>query len=278
MKRFREKILGGRLLKPDQVEPWIMERERIPKPPAGMRLTIEAPESIGLSFDSDGLRLAKPISVQKIIGSTWDHLDYATPEARHVKSIATPAVTGPLAQLRQLSEDLAKSYAWQDAQATLFVLTGLVPVLPSFRWSITPSAGHAMPEGKYGARRISLDVDLILSPKELAARYAEIRRRLRPEKSRRRELSEKHLTLAYFLADHGDALPWAKRLQAWNTEYPRWKYGHESNFRRDALRATERILSPAVEAGAIARALWAADDSSPKPKRTTRIKRKRGPR
>ena len=123
----------------------------------------------------------------------------------------------------------------------------------------------------------------MLSPKDLAAQYAEIRRRLRPEKnSRHRELSKKHLTLAFFVADQGDVVPWAKRMQAWNAKFPQWPYKpeSESNFRRDAIRATERVLGPVVEWDAVARALWQwqGDQTENEKKNPKSSVRKRGSR
>jgi len=271
---FRKQVLGERFLPPGQVEAWITaRREEGLKPPAGMRLMIEAPGRLARDTRNPS-KLKRPLVVREYIESGWDELHYATPDSRYVKSVATPARSGPLAELRQISETLASAYDWQKAQATLFVLTGQPPLLSAFRWSITPRESAAT---RRGARRITLDVDLTLSPKDVAARYAAVRRRLQPEKARRRELGEKHLTLAYFLADHED-LPWAESLRLWNAGYSLWKYGHESNFRRDALRATERVLTPEVGADAINRAHWPADENTErKPlKRTT--KRKRGAR
>jgi hypothetical protein len=273
VKAYRQTVLDGQLLSPEQVEPWIMEREPKNGPGGGMRIAIEAPDTI--EYDArHPFRLKVPLTVRETLGSEWPQLDFVTPDSRYVKSMTTPAATGPLARLRMMSEELARTYDWFPAQATVFVLTGQAPLLPSFRWSIT---NHHWP----GPRRIALDIDLILSPRDVARRYAEVRRRLRPPRSRSRELSARHLALAAFIAVRRDGEPWGKRLRAWNTEQPKWRYGHESNFRRDALRATERIRAPVVTSDAVGRALWQDEDTqapAAMPRRSVRRPKKGDPR
>ena len=253
VRSFRQQVLGGQLLKPVQVERWILGRQPKEGGSEGMVLRIEAPA--GIEF-ARAFRLKSPITVRETIGGEWRTLDYATPGVAHVKAVATPATKGDLARLRFLSEDLAKQYHWQQAQATVFVLTGQIPVVPSFR----PSVENRWP----GPRRITLDIDLILSPKDLAARYARVRQQLRPEKARRRELSQKHLTLALFITARPGDEPWAKRFKAWNMKYPRWKYSAESNFRRDASRAVERVRAPIVAGGDVMRAFFGGERASNK--------------
>jgi hypothetical protein len=243
IRSFRNDVLAGRLIKPEEVDSWI--QARTPKNPQGegMYLTIEAPR--GIEYKTP-FKLKTPITITDTLGGGWRVLQYSVPDSQWARSVATPAFTGNLARLRFLSEDLAKRYHWQEAQATVFVLTGQIPVIPSFRWS-----GNQFPP----PRRITLNIDLILSPKELAARYADVRQRLLQDKERHRELSRKHMSLAFFIIQSADNEPWAKRLRAWNARYPKWKYGQESNFRRDAGRAIQRILTPVATSEGVFRAM-----------------------
>lgn len=262
IRSFRNDVLAGKVIKPEEVESWI--QARVPKDPQGegMYLTIVAPK--GIEFKGF-FKLKTPITVTDTLGGGWRVLQYAVPDDQWARSVATPASNGDLAQLRFLSEDLAKRYHWNKAQATVFVLTGQVPVIPSFRWS-----GNQYPT----PRRITLDIDLILSPKELAKRYAEIRQQMGQDKKRHRELSRKHMYLAFFIIQGAESEPWAKRLRAWNAKYPKWKYGQESNFRRDAGRAIQRILTPVATSEGVFRAVQGQDEKKSRHReKTTRADR-----
>jgi hypothetical protein len=251
VQKFRKDVLAGRLLHADKVEGWILERT----PRTGLEgliLEVEAPAEGILDLEAPG-RLRSPLTVRELVGMKRQFVDYATPTATHVKRMPT-AAKGPLAWLRHLSEQLAKSYHWQPAQATLFVLTGQVPLVSSLRWSVKAS-------DEAGAR-LELNLDPLLSPKQLSAKYARLRKRLVGTRARVRQLSEKHLTLANFVADRPADEAWAKRLRTWNAEYPRWKYRHESNFRRDAARATARILAPTVSFAATLGAMWSDEETA----------------
>jgi hypothetical protein len=244
---FRKGILGGRLLSPEKVEAWLLEHA--PKNgPEGLVLKVAAPATTAF----EGLtRLKSPLTVSEILGTERSFLDYATPEARHVKTLPVSS-RGPLAQLRDLCESLARNYHWQPAQATVFVLTGQIPLISSRKWSV-----HA---SDVAGGRLILDVDPLLSPKQLARWYADIRKQLVPQRARVRQLSEKHLTLAHFISRRSSEEPWEKRRHAWNAAYPRWKYGHESNFRRDAARAIARIAAPTVSLAAAFTASWKREE------------------
>ena len=92
------------------------------------------------------------------------------------------------------------------------------------------------------ARWITLDIDPAATPQEVLDAFQWARRRqglahLRP-------LTLKHIRLAAFAgAEHADK-SWAERLRLWNSSFPQWHLGVQSNFRRDALRAEARILYP----------------------------------
>jgi hypothetical protein len=145
---------------------------------------------------------------------------------------------GVLDRLRHLGEDLVRSYDWEAAAATLFVLTGRIPLIQPLVLKFTWSAAT------FKRRVVELSVDPAVSPAELAKQYGVLRSKL-ISGQRVRPLSDKHLQLASFLAEKPTE-SWASRLHRWNKAFPKWKYIHASNFRRDALKARERVVGHVV--------------------------------
>jgi hypothetical protein len=144
---------------------------------------------------------------------------------------------GVLDRLRVLSERLAEAYRWTRAQATLFVLTGLPPLVASL--TADPIAREDLPV----LSRITLWIDPTLSPAEVAERYSAVRRWLLNEsKERQRDVTEKHARLALFAAEQPRQTTWAIRMAEWNRAHPEWPYTEVSNFTRDCLQAQRRLV------------------------------------
>jgi hypothetical protein len=144
---------------------------------------------------------------------------------------------GVLERLRKLSERLSGEYGWQEAQATLFVLTGKVPFVDPIHVRLDMKSGSL-----YLRQRIVLDVDPTVSPLEVTKHYRLIRGRVVDRRSGK--LSEKHLRLATFDAERPKGESWAKKLVEWNrTERPEWGYSTDRRrFARECLQARRRIL------------------------------------
>jgi hypothetical protein len=134
---------------------------------------------------------------------------------------------------KKLSHGLASSYGWQPAQATVFLLTGSVPILPSLRTRTIRRVASP-------ASRIILEVDPTVTPREVEQHYTRARRRLMGGR-RFRRISEKHLRLAVFADAHRDGT-WSDRMCAWNREFPDDRYANVRNFQRDAAGALRRLL------------------------------------
>jgi hypothetical protein len=146
---------------------------------------------------------------------------------------------GVLDRLRRLSQQLAEAYRWSEAQATIFVLTGLAPLIASI------TGESDTPEDDADGRlpilsRITLHVDPTMSPSEVAEQYAALRRWLYGE--RHRDLTEKHTQLALFAATEPKHTTWAARMARWNAAHADWRYTEVSNFSRDCLQAQRRLL------------------------------------
>ncbi len=162
-------------------------------------------------------------------------------EAQHI--IITEA-GGVLDRLRQLSEMLGEKYAWEPAQASVFVLTGRAPLLAPF---LAQAEWHR--RAAPALDRVVLVIDPALSPKDVAERYSAQRKqeRIGP---RFRELTAKHHALALFTAKRPDDEPWRLTMQRWNdlqaSEQPDWMYQATNNFTRDCLTARRRLLREQV--------------------------------
>ena len=245
---FRQEALGGRLLAPDEIEAWITKTSAAEGAPTNW-LALPLPEGHSVTVDASGqVRIEPPVRVTAgRFGLETKFLDYAVPESRWTRC-APVTRGGALDGLRELSASLSQKYDWDPAAAAIFVLAGMIPLAGQLKVTVTANSST------FKRRTVTLEIDPALPPREVARRYSEIRRRIISGR-RPRDLSEKHLSLAEFLTSEPQE-PWATRMQRWNRAHPKWKYNQESNFRRDCLKARERMLapvcSPAQVFGAIA--------------------------
>jgi hypothetical protein len=206
---FRESVLGGGLLDWAEVEAWVKHQAT-----------------------EDG----KPTP-----GPRGGFLEYGLPDDNWCRRQPV-AEQGVLGSLRALAARLAGLYRWQPAQATLFVLTDMIPFVSplwaEMDWHLPFEA----------MSRITLTVDPALSPREVADAYRKIRARfLGP---RYRALSEKHVALALFAARKPAGVTWREAMLSWNKANKADKkrvYSQETNFARDCTQALRRLLHPTLE-------------------------------
>lgn len=157
-------------------------------------------------------------------------LDYASLQDNWVRCV--PAATEMLFELKRVNDFLAQKYGWQEAQATVFNLTGAIP-----------SALGVRTETENKGDRIRLVVDPVVTPRELEKYYRELRRRMDLTR-KTKTLTEKHLRLAVIACKReAKAESWKAAFAAWNKAAAKAdRYEHESNFRRDVLKARERLI------------------------------------
>lgn len=238
---FRRDELGDELLEFDEIEGWVREHAG-----EASELThwVTLPVSTSAVRSAEGAAPDDPPAQVEIpglhqegrLGVSWkiETLEYPVPGDRWARVIPVSAGT-TLDRLRRLSERLARAFSWSRAQATVFVLTGQTPLVRtlsvSFRGSTSAPA----------TTRITMQIDPATPASEVAQAYRRIKQRLTPSKTK--TVSEKHATLAAFVATC-DEERWAERMRAWNERYPDWRYEYESNFRRDAHQAQQRLLRP----------------------------------
>ena len=172
---FRENVLGGRLLSLEEVAPWVEARwhaeetmrfAQVPYPPGVEPQESTTPE------DKVVLEPAPPATWSTDHGVGWLHrrLYYPSPDGTQNRSV--PTGEGVLNDLRRVGERLTKRYGWQADAATVFVLTGMVPVTSTIRIEITQDMID--PERS----RITLTVNPTMKPEQVAAVYAKERKEL----------------------------------------------------------------------------------------------------
>jgi hypothetical protein len=241
---FRDEVLDGQLLDWDQLEAWVKHHADPGDAPTGdaptLYLTAALPSTTRVRRAAGGRYDIEP-PLRSVIraGISTRLLKYATPGDECIHMVAT-TIGSPLERLRQLAADVAPAYGWDDPQAVMFVLTGTAPLINPIRVS-TPSA--LFRDGMFHpwARRVTIEVDPALSPEIVERAY----RKARTEAglAHTRVLSDKHAELSAFCTQR-EHQRWSQRFKDWNRTHQRWRYENESNFRRDAIRATLRLLNP----------------------------------
>jgi hypothetical protein len=226
---YRQRWLGDGFMAWSDVPAWV--KARAAEGPPIRRVTATIPPGVRVvTIDLDQPRG---------IGVSTDVIKYSGPNDKWVRSETTRP--GALEELFRVATTLVKFYPWTDAQATVFVLTDIVPLVSMIR---TTTGGVAIKDGLAHdfAQRITLVIDPTTPVDEVASTYTEARRRA--GHGRRRRLSAKHASLAVLGIEKPESEPWRETLSRWNAEHPEWRYDHVSNLRRDAVRAQARLAYP----------------------------------
>jgi hypothetical protein len=242
---FRARHLGpGTLLDWEKIEEWISERARAQGDPS-QYVEIVLPAGVTLRPTLEGLvaESSVPLSELRIEdGVRARFLKYGVPGGKYVK--ATAVTSGSvLDQLRRLTEKLAHDYSWKEDQATVFVLTGITPLMVGVRQETDVQTEHP------AASRVTLVIDPVVSPQEVMESYSSLRQKVL--EGTYRPLTEKHLKLAVFAAEKRPSAKWAEVMAAWNEVYPDYGYAEETIFARDCTAAQNRLLNPRLNPDAL---------------------------
>ncbi len=245
---FRQMRLGSPpadLLSWDQIEGWIKAKAAEAGEPTWF-LEVPVPTDLVLrgSAERRALVLSTPVTTEEVPEARprWSYLRYGTPGSKYVQHIRVRAGS-ILDDLRKISEDLVKRYSWTSDQATVFILTGIVPLFSLAR--MTRTYNSALPV----ASRIEISVDPMVTAEELAEYYRPFRQQMMPGR-RNRPLDAKNTELAIFAAGRDPEEPWRETVEAWNDsvreQHEDWVYGEvqKPNFRRDIDLARGRLLRP----------------------------------
>lgn len=230
---FRRDHLEGGLIKWPEAQSWI-QRCAAADGPSTTDLTVTIPHS-RLDYNGRGeARLDPPLERMTAFKVSRESLEYAVPGSDWVLHVPVSS-GGVLDQLRRLSEWLASKCTWMSAQATIFVLSGVVPLISSVRTTTTVVSSN-----RKWAARIVLDIDPAATPDEVLRVYQAVREG--SGLAHRRTITPRLARLAAFATAEHAELPWKERQRLWNEKFPDWRYDQASNFRRDALAGRQRLL------------------------------------
>lgn len=236
---FRRTILGNQLLMGVNIQWWILINAlQDGQPPTLWLQDIAVPREYAANLKEKFIaeqELTISISPEQIARSAQlRYLKFGLPSQQRIYEVAV-TTGGILERLWNLSLSLAETYPWTEAQATVFVLTGLSPLIPAIT--------HQLRMRKETSdSRVLIDIDPMSSPEDVAKSYLQNRHELvglRP-----RDLSEKHLILALFATTRPQEEKWVEKMAQWNKSFPQWKYNRETTFGSDALLAQKRVLNP----------------------------------
>jgi hypothetical protein len=227
---FRKDVLNGKLLSPQAISAWIDTHAKSGVGSSYAEIVLAENESPAFDKKTGTFVLTAKRSLT-VTGQTTKFLEYGSPEG-WVKRV--PAKAGStIDHLRHLSERLAVRYRWQKAQATNFILTDAPPFTAGVESSVSLGPTSAV---------ITLSLDVALTPRQVADAYRRIKKALL-KSQRTKQLSIKHMRLATF----SHAQDWKQEMAKWNKKNPKWKYQTVAIFRRDALKARERLLSSGAQ-------------------------------
>ena len=234
---FRQQHLTEGLLEREEVVEWI-SRHADKEGRASRYLRVPIPDGYELISRNKCIVTEPLLSISDTSPATRvevEVLSYASPDDEWVRRIPVKH-GGTLDRLRAVSESLARRFEWEEAQATMFVLTGLSPPLSSLR------GGFRMALSQPISSRITMEIDPTLTPREVAEEYKKLRARL--VGARYRLMSEKHLRLAEFYGGHKpEGTTWAALMKRWNHSQDRgWEYDRFEAFARDCKQAWRRLM------------------------------------
>jgi hypothetical protein len=230
---FRREVLGRQHLKANEVVRWVERRAR-----SEGRPTVYAEVAVA---DGGELRRGDQLPARcEVVGSNYRHLAYFNPGEKTLRRIPTRQ-GGVLDGLRRLGERLAFAYGWQPAQATVFVLTDMVPVVAPV--TTTTSIG-------WFTTRITISTDAAVPPEVVLDEYRTQREEVLTSAARKRvrSMDPSSYELAVFIADRPDET-WERTRCRWKEKHRgRKQEGWEKEWRPFKQRA-ERALSHLVALG-----------------------------
>jgi hypothetical protein len=233
-------MLNNQLLPFEKVDQWIKLRLRDCVYPHALLVRLKP----GFKLDLSTRQLEPPLSslgsdaIEALV--PVDSLDYAIPGSNSVHRVSIGR-DGTLRVTYELSKSLASVFRWQQAQATVFLLTDITPLLTD-RVEITPGPFTRLPWGGLlplaCLSRLTLTIDPLTTVREVEQIYAKLRKELLVRKPRAQD--RRHLKLAVFAVKH--PVLDAEAMREWDRKYPSWRYGRVSLFAQHARVARDRLL------------------------------------
>lgn len=275
----RENLLGGELLQPTEVAPWLQARAAEQSPSPAITISFSAadpaellPPGPGRDFLDTLVRLGSvgPPEISSPLPLPWDREQCAAwleGKAAEIRSgQSEPPDRGRLAERLYFwggqSRPASKAFVSVGSSGPLYdlklVACQLCDTVPfageadAVEFLLT---GHtaALPAATMSARysrlpalsRLELTIDPRLSSHEVAAFYQ--RGRAEFVRGRDKAMQDKHLELAVFCAEQlASEAHWGELQALWNERFPAWGYDPADRmarrFARDARAAFRRVV------------------------------------
>jgi len=257
---FRRQHLGGKLLEPNQVEPWV--REQWDKQPP--------PTRYAKAYINDGGKFERR-------SEFWEHETVWFWDGLRIDGVVINE-RSPLGHLKRVTSLLGERFGFLEPDSVSFALSGKTPSPAGISFDILPS---------YFARdadRVVLKVNPAMPPRALLKIYAEARKdsewakyenarcslplgvatwrdvarakKSTPPRARRELTSEPRARLAVFAARvSGEGLSWSKAMARWNRNNAGFRYSDVRTFARDVRAAYKRVTGAML--------VWKGKDSRP---------------
>jgi hypothetical protein len=165
-----------------------------------------------------------------------------------------------LGELQQLASSLTEQFPWGEAQATWFMLTGDLPLVPPVKVRYTSRPVHVHLKSSYNAERftygeVTISAAPWVSEDIVAEAYFNLQRRILPGEQNR-PLERRRLELLRFVLQRENPLELTKTrrgqigkelVKAWDRKHPNWAYGQYNQPTSafwDAFNDVEESLLP----------------------------------
>lgn len=225
---FRQMVLRGKLLSPEQVVEWLFLRLKYNRP-----LLPPDDSAYGLfqefrilvkreHFPKDKIRLEELKCPSSGLGfsSSWVGPDVVEVFVRFPEF---GTLSWQLSWLKWIAEKYAG--VWYEPDVVNFVLTGEAPRIRTEAYS----------EGDdFSVPRICLRVPWYTSARTVVRVYRNIQKKYVGKN--KLQLSKKHFYLLLFWKKREEKHSWRRLMQEWNIAYPEWSYNDPRNFSRDLKR------------------------------------------
>jgi len=262
---FRERVLGGRLVEPQQIPDWVQSQAMAEGEPSVSVAYMPVPVLNGgrpawqellftpLTRESFAAWLRdlaevvescpeSELQMPQLVGGEPFELRYCAPGASVLsRPIRYDGVLAALKYAVSGTFGVCQITGWQEHEGVAFVLSGWVPPRPRLALE-----AYRYPSQLLARGRATIDLDLRVPARELAATYARIREEY--IQGADRPMLAKHLELAVFTERLLDEdLTWPQRRTRWNVTVPRkWRYQTKNDprakrFALESRRAWARL-------------------------------------
>jgi len=263
VRRYRERVLGGEILSPEQAQTFIHSPAALVLsqimfmkrgiPSTEHKAELKSAERYRAN-GRDGYRFTvwvEPPGIERTVNRLLRELPFVDEsEFADRIMVGDGSVLGDLAEL---ADKVHETYPWESKEEIVhFVLTGAVPAIPPLMmyYSRKGKSNMELSPGGFRQGKITLEVAPWISAKTVEGAFRDAKRQVSRNRKYRR-LEEKSLKMIRFIAGYEKPPKGRRLLEAWNEtvwvkENPAWYYdpekrGASSRFWGDYHRARRAL-------------------------------------